>query len=86
MDDCEHATGKPLGRHMEEVAVLHPRTPKEIARQEIERYLEDRGGRTDKYGTYIPGRHLNARRMADIVLKALKDGGYSIVERVSVYK
>ncbi len=85
MDDCEHATGKPLGRHMREVAVLHPRTAKEIVQQELAAYLLT-GHHSGERGVFLPDRSRSATQMTNIILRALNEGGYSLVERVSVYK
>jgi hypothetical protein len=67
MDDCEHATGKPL--HMHEVTIPHPRTAREIISDTLYEIDDMDWG----------------ERPAEII-RALKDGGYDILERVSVYK
>jgi hypothetical protein len=69
MDDCEHATGKPL--HMHEVTIPHSRTAREIITDYVTLYSDVAD---------------NAGMVADEILKALRDGGYDILERVSVYK
>lgn len=72
MDDCEHATGKPLSGHMREVQIQHPRTAKEIIAREFVPAASDET--------------VGENQFADRVLQALRDGGYDILERVSVYK
>jgi len=76
MDDCENATGKPL--HMHEVTIPHPRTAKEI----MANFFNDL---CEGYDSYEYDNSLGYDLAADLT-KALKDGGYDILERVSVYK
>ena len=76
MDDCEHATGKPLEAHVKgcggKETVAHPRTAKEIVADYLEREVP-----MDLLPPETP------QGFADGILKALKDGGYDVLEVVS---
>jgi hypothetical protein len=77
MDDCEHATGKPL--HMHEVTIPHPRTAKEI----IVAYFNELPWSEQMYDERFDQ---SIAEEAEDLLQAIRDGGYDILERVSVYK